>query len=89
MLSGFARLLHGFVPRAAALAWLGLLLAWVILLFGDLLKLPQWLQDLSPFEHLALMPLQDFRLAPFAVLSLVALGFSVAGQLAFRRRDIA
>jgi ABC-2 type transport system permease protein len=63
--------------------------AWVVLLFGDLLDMPQWLQDLSPFEHLALMPLQDFRLTPFIGLTLLACALSAAGQLAFRRRDIA
>ena len=30
--------------------------------FGDLLQLPQWLQDISPFEHLALVPAEDFAL---------------------------
>jgi ABC-2 type transport system permease protein len=88
VLSGLARLLHGAVPRASFVAWLGLLVAWVVLLFGDLFDMPQWLQDLSPFEHLAMMPLQDFRLAPFVVLTLVAAALSVAGQLAFRVRDV-
>jgi ABC-2 type transport system permease protein len=88
VLSGLARLLHGAVPGASVLAWLGMLVAWVVLLFGDVFDLPQWLQDVSPFKHLALMPLQQFRLAPFLVLSLVAVALSVGGQLAFRRRDL-
>jgi ABC-2 type transport system permease protein len=88
VLSGLARLLHGVAPRVAVLAWLGLLLAWVVLLFGDSLGLPRWLRDLSPFEHLALVPLEDFRWAPFLVLTLVAAALSVAGRFAFRRRDL-
>jgi ABC-2 type transport system permease protein len=88
-LSGLARLLHGAAPRASALAWLGLALSAVVLFFGDVLNLPPWIQDASPFEHLALMPLQDFRLTPFLVLCGVAVAFSAAGQVAFRRRDIA
>jgi ABC-2 type transport system permease protein len=88
VLSGLARLLHGALPRAAMLAWLALLVAWVVLLFGDVLDLPQWFQDLSPFEHLALVPLQDFRVTPFLVLTAVAALLSVAGQMAFRRRDV-
>jgi ABC-2 type transport system permease protein len=88
VLSGFARLLYGLVPRATVVAWLGLLVAWVVLLFGDLFEMPQWLQNLSPFEHLALMPLQPFRLAPFVVLTLVAAALSAGGQLGLRRRDI-
>jgi ABC-2 type transport system permease protein len=88
VLSGLARLVHGVAPGASVLAWLGLLVAWVVLLFGDPFHMPQWLQDVSPFEHLALMPLQDFRLAPFLVLTVVAAALSAAGQLAFRRRDL-
>lgn len=88
VLSGLARLLHGAVPRAAMLAWAGLLVAWVVLIFGDVLDLPQWFQDVSPFEHLALVPLQDFRIAPFLVLTALAALLSVAGQVAFHRRDL-
>lgn len=87
-LSGLARLLHGAVPRAASLSWAAVLLAYVVLIFGELLELPQWLQDLSPFEHLALVPLEDFRWAPFLVVSAVAAALSVAGQIAFSRRDV-
>jgi ABC-2 type transport system permease protein len=88
VLSGVARLLYGLVPRASTAAWLGLLVSWIVLLFGDVFDLPEWVQGLSPFEHLALLPLQDFRVAPFLVLTLVAAALSVVGQIAFRRRDV-
>jgi len=52
------------------------------------LQLPQWLQDLSPFEHLALVPAETFMWAPFLALSVLAVVLSVAGQVAFRRRDV-
>ena len=55
-----------------------------MMFFGDLLQLPQWLQDLSPFEHLALVPAEDFRWAPFLVLALVAAAISAAGQVGVR-----
>ena len=88
VLSGLARLLYGLAPRASVVAWLGVLVAWVVLLFGDVFDLPQWLQGISPFEHLGLMPLQDFRLAPFLVLTVLAAALSAAGQVAFRYRDV-
>ncbi len=88
VLSGLARLLHGTLPRIASLAWSGLLLAYVVLIFGELLRMPQWLQDLSPFEHLALVPVEDFRWVPFLLMSALALALSVAGQIAFGRRDV-
>jgi len=87
-LSGLARMLHGVAPRAASLSWLAVLLAYVVLIFGELLELPRWVQDLSPFEHLAMVPVEDFRWAPFLVVSATAVALSVAGQIAFRRRDV-
>ena len=88
VLGAVARLLYGVVPRGAPLAWGVLLLAAVVLLFGELLQLPQWFQDLSPFEHLALMPLEGFRWLPFLIVTAVAAVLSVAGQIAFSRRDV-
>ncbi|GAA4744868.1 exporter of polyketide antibiotics [Nocardioides endophyticus] len=87
-LSGIARLLYGVAPRLSSLSWLALLLAAVVLLFGEVLRLPQWFQDLSPFEHLAFVPAEDFRWAPFLVLASLAAVLSVAGQVAFTRRDV-
>ena len=88
VLSGLARLLYGVAPRAAYLAWLALVLAVVVMAFGELLQLPQWFQDLSPFEHLALVPAQDFRWAPFVALLALAAALSAGGLLAFRSRDV-
>ena len=69
-------------------AWL--LLAWcvVVLMFGEALQLPDWLRALSPFEHLALAPAEEIDPLPVVAVAAVAAAASVAGQLAFRRRDI-
>ncbi len=87
-LTGLARLLYGLSPRLAVFAWLGLLFAAVVLMFGELLRFPEWLRDLSPFHHLALVPAEDFRVLPLVAVAGVALLLSVAGQFAFRERDV-
>lgn len=88
VLAGVTRLLVGVVPRAATLAWLGLVWCVVVLFFGPLLRLPEWVQDLSPFHHLALVPAEDFGWLPFVVVLACAAAASVAGQVAFARRDL-
>ena len=88
VLAGLARLLYGVLPRWAGLAWGGLGLGVVMIFFGPLLHLPDWLQGLSPYHHLALVPAESFRWVPFVVLLLVAAAFSGAGQVAFARRDV-
>ncbi|RYP87519.1 ABC transporter permease [Nocardioides guangzhouensis] len=88
VLAALARLLYGVAPRWASLAWLALVFSFVIMLFGELLQIPQGVQDLSPFEHLALVPAQPFTWTPWLVLMALAAALSAAGQLAFARRDV-
>jgi ABC-2 type transport system permease protein len=88
VLASLAWLLYGLVPRHASLAWLGLGLCVVVLFFGDLLDLPRWLRELSPFEHVALVPVEDFRWPPVLVLTAIAVAGTALAHLAFRRRDL-
>jgi ABC-2 type transport system permease protein len=88
VLAAVARLLYGLVPRLASLAWLALAFCVVVLLFAEAFRFPQWVRDLSPFAHLAMVPAQEFRWLPFLALLVVAVLFSGAGLLAFRRRDV-
>ncbi|MBO0844313.1 MAG: hypothetical protein J2P22_02715 [Nocardioides sp.] len=86
--AGAARLLYGVAPRWARLSWLVLLLGFVVLFFGPLFRLPDWVQALSPYHHLALVPAEPFHWAPFLALLVVGAGLSVAGQIGFARRDL-
>ena len=88
VLAGFARLLFGVLPRWAFLAWLALGLGVVMVFFGPLFKMPDWVQGISPYHHLALVPAEPFRWTPFVVLLVVAAALSTAGRLGFLRRDV-
>ncbi len=87
LLGAIARLLHGVVPRWASLAWVGLAFCVVVMFFGELLRFPDAVLDVSPFSHLALAPAEDVRWLPVIAVGLVALVLSAVGQVAFRRRD--
>jgi ABC-2 type transport system permease protein len=88
VLSGLATLAYGARSRWTPVAWLGLLLAVVVLLFGTVFRMPEWLQDLSPFHHLALVPAEDFRWPPLLVLAALALALPATGIVLFTRRDV-
>jgi ABC-2 type transport system permease protein len=88
VMAAIARLLYGWVPRAASLAWLGLVFVVVVMVFGEVFQLPSWLQDLSPFEHNALVPAEDFRWAPVLALFAAAALLSGLGHWGFTRRDV-
>lgn len=88
VLASLALLLACVSPRLGVVGWLPLLLAVVVMLFGEVFRLPDWTQQLSPFEHLALVPVEPFRLAPVLVLLGVAAAAWAAAQVAFLRRDV-
>jgi ABC-2 type transport system permease protein len=81
--------LIGLVPRAAPAAWAVLAVCFVIGMFGQLLDLPQWASDLSPFQHVPQLPAADFTALPLAVLTALAVGLVAVGLVGLRQRDIA
>ncbi len=88
VLTGTAMALYGLAPRLVGWSW-GVLVACVLLgQFGQILQLPQWSLNLSPFTHIPVVPSDDVEILPFAVLLAVASGLIAAGLLGFRRRDV-
>ncbi|WP_026546673.1 ABC transporter permease [Paenarthrobacter nicotinovorans] len=77
------------IPRASiAVGWGFLAVGLVLGQFGELMRLPTWLQDLSPFRHTAAMPVEAFD--PMAALSMTGIalaGAGIAGYL-LRHRDL-
>lgn len=76
-------------PRLTAAGWLPVIFVLVMALIGPLLNLPEWLIELSPFDHVVRLAggaaPQGWYLAGAAVVALVA----AAGAAAiFRRRDV-
>jgi ABC-2 type transport system permease protein len=88
VLVGLTGALVGLVPRAATLIWVALTAFLVIMFFGELLQIPQWLQDLSPFEHVPLVPAVDLEVLPLVTLTVVAVALAGLGMVGLRRRDI-
>lgn len=54
LMSAFAFALVGLVPGAIGVSWAALIMCFVVALLGQLLDLPTWVADLSPFEHVPL-----------------------------------
>ncbi|NUL45052.1 polyketide antibiotic transporter [Cellulosimicrobium funkei] len=86
--SGLALALFGFLPRWTVLAWLFVVWIALALFLGDLLRLPDWALDLSPFAHTPALPAQDAEAAPLAVMVTIALALAAVGIWGYRRRDL-
>jgi len=86
---GVGALAFALVPRAGAGLAYGLVaVAFVWQLFGGLLGAPRWLLDLSPFQHVGLVPAQPFRGTAAAVMLALAALAALSSLWAFRRRDL-
>jgi ABC-2 type transport system permease protein len=70
-----------------AVTWGVLALCFVVGLLGELLDLPAWVVELSPFQHVPAMPAADFAALPLAALTAVAAGLAGLGVIGYERRD--
>lgn len=89
LLAGLAVFLFGLWPRALSLTWLVLGYGFTVGILGGLLGLPEWASQLSPFAHVPLLPAEQFRILPLAILGLIALTLTIIGLATFRRRNLA
>ena len=89
LLAGATLLVYGLLPRWSLAAWA--LVAWVFVaaMFGILLDLPQWLLNLSPFQHVPALPAAPMSWLPIVALTAVAAALIAAGLAALDRRDLA
>jgi ABC-2 type transport system permease protein len=88
VLGGVAALVFGFAPRAVMLVWGAFAICFFLAMFGDLLDVPGWMLDLSPFSHIPDVPATDLTLAPLIFLTLIAAALIAAGLTGFRHRDL-
>jgi ABC-2 type transport system permease protein len=81
--------LFAAVPRLSIpLGWGALAGGLVLGQFGELLRLPFWLQDVSPFRHSAAMPVEPFDLSAALTMSAIALVSAGVAAYLLQRRDL-
>lgn len=86
---GLTALAFAVLPRLTVAAGWGLLVVGLVVgQLGDLIGLPGWLQDVSPFHHVPAVPLEPIDPVPLVVSLAVAGAAAVLGAVALRRRDI-
>jgi len=78
----------GLFPKAAIFCWVYFTYIFIIGFFGELLNMPQWAMNLSPFYHIPQLPLESMHVPPLAILTVAALVLTVCGLVFYRRRDV-
>lgn len=87
VVGGLAAALFGLLPRGTGIAWTAVALIALQVVLGQLLQLPDAVQAISPFWHLAAFPVDDFEVVPFVSLLLLTAALVAAGLWGYRRRD--
>jgi ABC-2 type transport system permease protein len=86
--AGLALAVFGIWPRGYGLSWAAYAVASFIAFLGPGLKLAPWVLDLAPTAHVGNPPLATVDAGSLVALAVVATALTVAGFVAFRRRDI-
>ncbi|WP_114907219.1 ABC transporter permease [Ornithinimicrobium murale] len=88
VIGGLAAALHGWLPRLGLVAWAVVAGCFVVGWLGDLLKIPESVRDLSPFNLTPRMPLESMDWSVVGLLSAVAVVLLLLAVVGLRRRDI-
>ncbi len=85
-LIGFGVLFLGFHSKTANLAWIPVIFSGFVTFFGELLRLPDWLMDLSVF---AWAPHTVDHYTGALVLIIIGSSTTIIGSILYNRRDLA
>ena len=86
-LGAVAAALFGLYPRRTPASWGALGACLLLGQLGAILRLDQWLLDLSPFTHVPRLPGAELSVTPLVWLLACAAVLTAAGLAGFRRRD--
>lgn len=85
---GLAVFLVGFIPKLAGLTWLYLGYSFFVVYMGDMLQLPEWLSNLSPFGHIPQIPVEEINILSLVILTIISIVLIAAGFIGYNKRDI-
>jgi ABC-2 type transport system permease protein len=87
--AGVSVLAFGVAPRlTVAVGATTPVAAFVLELVGPLLEWPDWVVGLSPFHHLAAVPVDPVAWPAALLMVAVGVALTAAGIVAFERRDL-
>lgn len=80
--------LVGLRPGWAMMAWGAVAFVFFQVLLGELLRLPEWIDGISPFWHLSQLPIETFDALPVVAELTLAGALVLLGLWGYRRRDV-
>ncbi len=88
LVTAIAVAILGLFPRLSAMAWAVVAFIFFQVILGETLRLPNWIDGLSPFWHLPELPVETFDPVPALAELVLAVALVLLGLWGYRRRDI-
>jgi ABC-2 type transport system permease protein len=80
--------LVGWCPRWSALAWFAVAFVFFQVILGETLRLPAWIDGISPFWHLSEVPIENLQALPAVIELALAAILVLLGIVGHQRRDV-
>lgn len=85
---GLVTFLFGNLPKFTSLIWIYFAYCFFVIYLGNLLDMPQYLRNISVFEHIAQIPLEDVNFLALTIIILLTIIFTILGFIGYRNRDL-
>lgn len=85
---GIASVLLGWLPKWNKLTYIYLVYTFILNYFGNLLNLPEWFKKTAILNWIPALPVEDFNLRIFGVISILSLVLIAIGLLGYQQRDL-
>ncbi len=87
-LIGLTVLIIGYKPGAALFSWIYLAYSFIVIYFGEILQIPDWLARLTPYGYVPKIPLEEINFPALIILAVISIILMAAGYRGYRQRDI-
>ncbi|SFD40925.1 ABC-2 type transport system permease protein [Lentibacillus persicus] len=88
LITGIGVLLIGLLPTLTPFVWAFVFYGFVTVYIGSLLDLPNWLNNLSVFEHIPQLPAAEMDVTPISWITGIAIAAMVTGIIGYQKRDL-
>ncbi|MCQ6276880.1 ABC transporter permease [Bacillus sp. V3B] len=86
---GFAVLFVGVVPKATGLVWFYVIYCFIVVYLSGILDFPEWMNNLSVFEHIPQIPIEDMSFVSMILLVFISIVLTIIGFIGYNKRDLA
>ena len=85
---GIAALALGYLPKAGKIIYAYLAYSFMLSYFGNILNLPEWFSKTTIFNWIPQLPVDNFELVTFIIITIISIILIIIGYLGYKNRDM-